>query len=175
MLNAPIPPHVDPRKLADRGATLEGEVSLASLLRLCDPLADSSGSVRAKFSFGRDEQKAVVIRSVIDVEVKMVCQRCLELVALPIHSECEYAVVKEGTAIELQPKGYDVLEMGEEPLDLLALVEDELLLALPIVPTHNTNFCQQPAGLDEPESSEDEVTRSNPFSVLAQLKRDPNV
>jgi uncharacterized protein len=65
--------------------------------------------------------------------------------------------------------------MGEEPLDLLALVEDELLLALPIVPTHNTNFCQQPAGLDEPESSEDEVTRSNPFSVLAQLKRDPNV
>jgi uncharacterized protein len=175
MLNAPIPPHVDPRKLADRGATLEGEVSLASLLRLCDPLADNSGSVRAKFTFGRDEQKAVVIRSVIDVEVKMVCQRCLELVALPIHSECEYAVVKEGTAIELQPKGYDVLEMGEEPLDLLALVEDELLLALPIVPTHNTNFCQQPAGLDEPESSEDEVTRSNPFSVLAQLKRDPNV
>ncbi|MDP3845428.1 MAG: YceD family protein [Pseudomonas sp.] len=175
MLNAPIPPHVDPRKLADRGATLEGEVSLASLLRLCDPLADNSGSVRAKFSFGRDEQKAVVIRSRIDVEVKMVCQRCLELVALPIHSECEYAVVKEGTAIELQPKGYDVLEMGEEPLDLLALVEDELLLALPIVPTHNTNFCQQPAGLDEPESSEDEVTRSNPFSVLAQLKRDPNV
>ena len=175
MLNAPIPPHVDPRKLADRGATLEGEVSLASLLRLCDPLADNSGSIRAKFSFGRDVQKAVVIRSQIDVEVKMVCQRCLELVVLPIHSECEYAVVKEGTAIELQPKGYDVLEMGEEPLDLLALVEDELLLALPIVPTHNTNFCQQPAGLDEPESSEDEVTRSNPFSVLAQLKRDPNV
>ena len=175
MLNAPIPPHVDPRKLADRGATLEGQVSLASLLRLCDPLADNSGSVRAKFTFGRDEQKAVVIRSEIDVEVKMVCQRCLELVALPIHSECEYAVVKEGTAIELQPQGYDVLEMGEEPLDLLALVEDELLLALPIVPTHNTNFCQQPAGLDEPESSEDEVTRSNPFSVLAQLKRDPNV
>ncbi|HRL93887.1 MAG TPA: YceD family protein [Pseudomonas sp.] len=175
MLNAPIPPHVDPRKLADRGTTLEGEVLLAGLLRLCDPLADDAGLVRAKFIFGRDEQKAVVIRSEIDVEVKMVCQRCLELVALPIHSECEYAVVKEGTAIELQPKGYDVLEMGEEPLDLLALVEDELLLALPIVPAHAPDACQPPAGLDEPDSSEDEVTRSNPFSVLAQLKRDPNV
>ena len=100
MLNAPIPPHVDPRKLADRGTTLEGEVLLAGLLRLCDPLADDAGLVRAKFVFGRDEQKAVVIRSEIDVEVKMVCQRCLELVALPIHSECEYAVVKERTAIE---------------------------------------------------------------------------
>ena len=175
MLNAPIPPHIDPRKLADRGTTLEGEVLLASLPRLCDPLADDAGLVRAKFFFGRDEQRAVIIRSEVDVEVKMVCQRCLELVTLPIHSECEYAVVKEGASSESMPKGYDVLEVGEDPLDLLALVEDELLLALPIVPAHGPDVCRPPAGLDEPESSEDEVTRSNPFSVLAQLKRDPNV
>ncbi|MET0951574.1 MAG: metal-binding protein, partial [Pseudomonas sp.] len=35
MLNDPIPPHVDPRKLADRGTTLQGEVLLADLERLC--------------------------------------------------------------------------------------------------------------------------------------------
>ncbi len=63
-------------------------------------------------------------------------------------------------------------------LDLLALVEDELLLALPIVPAHDPEVCQHPAGFvveDEPESSEVEDKRPNPFSVLAQLKRDPNV
>ncbi|MFJ2688569.1 metal-binding protein, partial [Pseudomonas sp. NPDC087342] len=48
-------------------------------------------------------------------------------------------------------------------------------IALPIVPALHPVECHQPAGLDEPEPSEDEVTRSNPFSVLAQLKRDPNV
>ncbi|AYC33408.1 metal-binding protein [Pseudomonas cavernae] len=175
MLNGPIPPHVDPRKLADRGATLEGEMPLADFVRLCDPLAGDAGIVRAKFVFERDERKAVVIHSAIDVEVKMVCQRCLELVALPIHSECSYAVVKEGANTQSVPKGYDVLELGEGPLDLLELVEDELLLALPIVPAHDPEDCQQPAGLEEPQSSEDEVSRSNPFSVLAQLKRDPNV
>ncbi|QLC74531.1 DUF177 domain-containing protein [Pseudomonas sp. LPB0260] len=175
MSNGPIPPHVDPRKLADRGTALEGTVPLAGLLRLCDPLADNQGMVRAKFIFERDERNAVVMRSELEVEVKMVCQRCLELVALPIQSACDYAVVKEGANTQSVPKGYDVLELGEEPLDLLALVEDELLLALPIVPAHDPEDCQQPAGLEEPESSEDEVTRSNPFSVLAQLKRDPNV
>lgn len=75
-------------------------------------------------------------------------------------------------------EGYDALEVGEEPLDLLALVEDELLLALPIVPAHDPEVCQHPAGFvveDEPESSEVEDKRPNPFSVLAQLKRDPNV
>eukprot|EP01030_Chromulinospumella_sphaerica_P008562 gene8562-8374_t len=101
----------------------------------------------------------------------MVCQRCLELVTLPIHSECSYAVVKEGANTQSLPKGYDVLELGEDPLDLHALIEEELLLALPIVPAHHPEECQQPAGLDdESEPSEDEVTRSNPFSVLAQLK-----
>lgn len=175
MLNDPIPPHVDPRKLADRGVTLQGEVLLADLERLCDPLSDNVGTVQAKFVFERDERNAVVIHSDLSVEVKMVCQRCLELVTLPIHSESSYAVVKEGANTQSLPKGYDVLELGEDPLDLQALVEEELLLALPIVPAHQPEECQQPAGADEPGPSEDEVTRSNPFSVLAQLKRDPNV
>ncbi|MBE7374861.1 YceD family protein [Pseudomonas lopnurensis] len=175
MLKGPIPPHVDPRKLADRAATLEGELQLSQLERLADPLEDDQGVVRAHFAFGRDEQRAVVIHSRLDVEVKMICQRCLEPVVLPIHSECDYAVVNEGASSQHLPKGYDVLEVGEDPLDLLALVEDELLLALPIVPLHDPEICQPPVGPDEPEPSEDEVTRSNPFSVLAQLKRDPNV
>ena len=175
MLNGPIPPHVDPRKLADRGVTLEGSMPLASFERLCDPLVDNAGMVHAKLAFVRGERRAVTIHSELKVEVKMICQRCLELVVLPIQSECDYAVVKEGADTQSLPQGYDMLEVGEDPLDLLALVEDELLLALPIIPAHAHEDCQQPAGLGEPESSEDEVPRSNPFSVLAQLKRDPNV
>ncbi|MBA1239165.1 metal-binding protein [Pseudomonas kunmingensis] len=175
MLKGPIPPHVDPRKLADRAATLTGELQLSQLKRLADPLEDDQGVVRASFSFGRDEQRTVVVHSQLDVEVKLICQRCLEPVVLPIHSECDYAVVNEGASSQHLPKGYDVLGVGEDPLDLLALVEDELLLALPIVPLHDPEICQPPVGPDEPEPSEDEVTRSNPFSVLAQLKRDPNV
>ncbi|MBB3101868.1 uncharacterized protein FHR87_000228 [Azomonas macrocytogenes] len=134
----------------------------------------ASAMVRARFVFKRDEQRTVVFHSELDVEVSMVCQRCLELVRLPIHSECDYAVVNEGANSQHLPKGYDVLEVGEDPLDLLALVEDELLLALPIVPLHDPNDCQAP-GSGESAMDRDEVDRSNPFSVLAQLKRDPNV
>lgn len=65
MSNDPIPPHVDPRKLADRSATLEGKLQLADLQRLCGPLADNQGMVRTKFSFERDERNAVVFHSEI--------------------------------------------------------------------------------------------------------------
>ncbi|KHO66346.1 YceD family protein [Pseudomonas flexibilis] len=174
MLNGPIPPHVDPRKLADRGAVLEGEIPLASLPRLAEQMVDHAGTVRAKLSFERDERRAVVIHGEFSVEAKMVCQRCLDVATLPIHGEYHYAVIPEGSK-QVVPKGYDALEVGEDPLDLLTLVEDELLLALPIVPVHDSSVCQQPAGQDDPQPSEDEVSRPNPFSVLAQLKRDPNV
>ena len=175
MSNAPIPPHVDPRKLADRGATLQGELLLASLPRLCESLVDTDGVVRAKLVFDREERRTAVIRSDLDVEVKMICQRCLEPATFPLHSEYSYLVVKEGAGDQVVPQGYDALEVGEEPLDLLTLIEDELLLALPIVPVHDPEECQKPAGLDEPEVELVEEARPNPFSVLAQLKRDPNV
>ena len=52
MLKGPIPPHVDPRKLADRAATLTGELQLSQLKRLADPLEDDQGVVRASFPSG---------------------------------------------------------------------------------------------------------------------------
>ncbi|MBF7731348.1 YceD family protein [Pseudomonas sp. N040] len=175
MLKGPIPSHVDPRKLADRAAILEGELPFESLPRFSEPLADKAGVVRAKFVFERAERRAAVIRCELDAEVKMVCQRCLELAVLPVHVESSFQVVKEGATDITVPKGYEALEVGEELLDLLTLAEDELLLALPIVPLHSSEDCQQLAGFDEPDPEPDEVSRSNPFSVLAQLKRDPNV
>ncbi len=175
MLKGPIPSHVDPRKLADRATVLDGELEQGRFVRLCAATGAESGSrpvVRIKLSFGRDEQRTLVIHSELDTEVSMVCQRCLEPVRLPVHSECDYAVVNEGASSRHLPKGYEVLEAGEDPLDLLALVEDELLLALPIVPLHDPNDCQTPGS---PQPQEEPVERSSPFSVLAQLKRDPNV
>ncbi|MEB0239077.1 YceD family protein, partial [Pseudomonas sp. 5S3] len=77
-------------------------------------------------------------------EVNMVCLRCLVLVSLPIHRECSYAVVKEGAYTQSLPKGYDVLELGDDPFVLHALIEEELLLALPIAPAHHPEECQQP-------------------------------
>lgn len=176
MLNGPIPPHVDPRKLVEREVTLEGVLPLASMPRVCEQLTSSEGNVRAKFSFFRDEQKLSVMHVEVDAQVSMVCQRCLEPATFQVVGESDFAILWEGKSAEGLPKGYDALEVGEEPLDLPPLVEDELLLALPIVPAHDPEKCQHPAGFAAaPEPSENVEERPNPFSVLAQLKRDPNV
>lgn len=176
MLNGPIPPHVDPRKLVERAATLEGELPIAKMPRLNEQLTSSDGNVHAKFSFFRDEQKLAVMHVELDAEVSMVCQRCLESAKFHVGGEYDYVIIQEGKSIDDLPSGYDALEVGEDPVDLTSLVEDELLLALPIVPVHDPEDCQQPVGYaTAPEPSESAEERPNPFSVLAQLKRDPNV
>lgn len=175
MLNGPIPPHVDPRKLADRGISFNGSLPLSQFTRVCELLTHNTGDVQVNVSFSRDQQKAVIMQLDLNTEVGMVCQRCLEEAALPCQGSFSYAVIWPGTDDSQLPKGYDVLEVGEEPLDLHALVEDELLLTLPIVPMHPIDECRPPVELEQPELAEDEVKRSNPFSILAQLKRDTNV
>jgi len=175
MLYGPIPPHVDPRKYADRSISLAGELPLRELSRVCELLSGTAGNVRVVFEFSRDALQVALVQLNFESEVRMICQRCLEEALIPVKGEFIYAVVEPGTEELHFPQGYDVLEVGDEPLDLMALVEDELLLALPIIPMHPPEECEQPAGLQESESNEDAVKRSNPFSVLAQLKRDPNV
>jgi uncharacterized protein len=145
------------------------------LPRFSEQLEERTGVVRAKFVFEREERRVAVIRCELDAEVKMVCQRCLELAVLPVHVESAFQIIREGASDSAVAKGYEALEVGEELLDLLTLAEDELLLALPIVPLHDRENCQQLAGFDESDQPQDEVKRSNPFDVLAQLKRDPNV
>lgn len=175
MINGPIPHHVDPRKLADRSISLAGKLQLSEFSRVGELLTSTDGFVRTEFAFSRDEQKVAVVQFKLESDVRMICQRCLDEAVIPVSGEYLYAIVTPGTDEMHFPQGYDVLEVGEEPLDLLALIEDELLLALPIVPMHPPEECQQPAGLLESELSKNAVKRSNPFSVLAQLKRDPNV
>ena len=174
MMNGPIPPHVDPRKYADREITLKGEIALAEFARVCDLLSSDAGSVQVTLEFRRDEQKVALLHLTLQSTVQVICQRCLGDAALPVEAECTYAMVWPGTDESQLPKGYDALEVDEEPLALYPLIEDELLLALPIIPMHPLEDCH-PVELDSSIVGE-EVQESNPFSILAQLKkRDPNV
>jgi uncharacterized protein len=97
------------------------------------------------------------------------CQRCLQPVAVPLAVQRSFRFVHdEATAAELDADSEEDVLVLTRALDLHDLVEEELILALPIVPRHET--CPQPlaapAGEEEPAQE-----RPNPFAALAALKR----
>ena len=133
-MSGTIPPHIEPLRLVDRRITLEGVVKTSSLGRLAALLDAPTGDVQVELYFSRDEQGIATMHGRYQVDAPLVCQRCLEQVVVPIDSECDVGFVKSDEAAKQLPRRYEPVFVGEEPLDLFALIEDELLLALPAVP-----------------------------------------
>jgi len=68
------------------------------------------------------------------------------------------------------PENQDAVTMQEEGLDVIALIEDELILSLPMVPMHADPACNQALNALRQGMDPVEEVRPNPFAVLAALK-----
>lgn len=106
----------------------------------------------------------------LDAEVQLTCQRCLGAVATPLSFERWFHFVDgEAQAAKLDVDSEDDVLASVRALDLHQLAEDELLLALPLVPRHEV--CPQPLPQSAVASPAEGVDAPNPFAALAALKR----
>lgn len=103
--------------------------------------------------------------------VWLTCQRCLQPFEVPLAFERRLRFVRgeaEAEALDAESED-DVLALSRS-LDLRELVEDELLLALPIVPRHEVCPQPLPMAVGEDELEEDLPERAHPFAALQALK-----
>jgi uncharacterized protein len=104
--------------------------------------------------------------------VALVCQRCLTPVDVPVSIERDFRFVASEALAEVEDEESeeDVLVISKS-FDLLELIEDELLMAAPLVPKHET--CPKPVKLQAADQEFVELPQDkpNPFAVLQQLKK----
>ena len=166
-----LPETVKPFSLADSRQALDGELPLARMPRLTEQLDDSSGTVAVTLQFGCDSQRIPFVQGRIRADLTMTCQRCMESVRVPVNIDFSLALLRSAAGMNELPVQYEPLVVDSARMSLLAMVEDELLLALPIVAMHDTAECH--AGeRDSRDSTDDgQDQESNPFAVLAGLKK----
>jgi len=154
-----LPDQIDPIRLADEGARLQGEIDIAALTRL-DALrsGDSPGAVNIDLWFERSLQGVRTLRGKLKVQFAATCQRCLEPVDVDIEAR-PFMEIRTEDAAESITDGAEVLVV-DGPLRLGGFVEDELLLAMPMIPAHRPGACAAPA--DSPDQTRD----SGPFAAL---------
>ena len=143
--------------------SLQGELPIASLTRLLDKLVDSTGSLsyRVDGRFGSRNRPQLLLQ--LDGVLSVCCQRCLEGIDYPIavRSVLEFVDDEEDlTQEEIEDDSKDFLPAQNE-LDVLALIEDEVILDLPSAPRHES--CALP-------DSGQGTGKISPFSVLKGLK-----
>lgn len=162
-----VPRLIEPRKFAQHGLQVAGEIPVESLLRLSE-MAMSVQSVAVNLQFSVAETKHRVVTGQYAGCVTMQCQRCLESVELKLEGDVSLAIVWSEDDAKLLPKDYDPWVVAEDQADLYEIIEEELLLALPLVPMHEYDCIDRSVLNTEGESTPSE--HKNPFHVLAHLK-----
>jgi len=152
---------IDGYAFARAGESVAGKLTLAELPRLAD-----SGCTSAEVSFSilggmnaRGKPSLVVSAA---GRVELTCQRCLEPVSEPIEIESELELSADEVEIATAEDDVDRVLAGEA-MNVAALVEDEILLAMPMAPKHES--CRV-------RSDEGSNAKRSPFASLAALKKD---
>ncbi len=166
-----LPTHIDPRKLALQGYLLEGEVKCDSLTRLASSVSSICGSLEASVQFELDESRAKVARGTASVTVHAICQRCLDVVKVDLKADFAVQVIWSEDHLNRVASNYEPWLVEDRMANLSELLEDEILLALPLVNYHVVGECTGDAFLDVAAPEADGTIEDSPFSILEQLKK----
>lgn len=112
----------------------EGVIPVASLSRLRQALADDQGDVAYRLDFERSEFGGAELRVRLAAKLTLECQRTLQPFAWPVEVDSRLGLVEDEGGVAALPAGSEPLLLEGGALSPRAVIEDELLLALPLVP-----------------------------------------
>lgn len=154
---------VDSLEFARHGRVVSGGVRVAVLERIKDMLAADSGVLACELRGLQGADGKYYLRLLVSGGLTLLCQRCLGPLVFSVTIDSTMLLVAPGESWpdeELANDGCDAIEAAGE-LSVLALVEDEVLLALPIVPRHE--HCL-------PLVAAEAEQKPSPFMALTKLK-----
>jgi uncharacterized protein len=171
---------LDVQALAERGERRAGASPLQKMERLAhdllrlEPDSVVRWQVETELRTGTEGGTVPWMHLNADAVLPLACQRCLGLVNVPVQIDLWYRfVASEELALAEDDESEEELLVLEPQFDLTALLEDELLLAIPVVPMHE--ICPvvpvMQAGDAAVAEAGAESQKPNPFAVLAKLKK----
>ncbi|PKO72313.1 MAG: metal-binding protein [Betaproteobacteria bacterium HGW-Betaproteobacteria-14] len=158
---------IDSLEFARRHGTLSGRLQLGSLPRLGEVLFDASGSLSFDV-IGETVGSEAFLALKLGGQMRLTCQRCLGAFEFALSASNRLLLIEAGSPWPdagqvggLEDEVCDAIEASRE-MDLVPLIEEEILLALPISPKHER--CERPESVAA-------SVEGSPFARLARLKR----
>jgi uncharacterized protein len=158
------------KEVAQKGC-FEGEVALSELKRLGELLQlDDAGvvgrSIAVTFEFLRSGFDAPMLAGQLQTSLELECQRCLKPLEFPM--ELNFRLLIDASDEILSQSSEDTLYSDDGYIDIAEVVEDELILAIPLVAMHEDTACNE--NWRDSELPAETPMKENPFAVLQQLK-----
>ncbi len=167
-----LPIEIDPLRLAKNGLVLEGELQLSKMKRLSKSLHDNSGTVYVKMNFDVDKVLGTPhMNGEFTATLSLLCERCSEPMQYEMKIKCSLAIVNSERKIEGLTEQYEPWVIAsDDPVMLSSIVEDELILAIPLIPKHDHSCLPAEAWSSGEEFEEGVEKKVSPFAVLSALK-----
>jgi len=168
-MSANVPETLDAWRMVAARRRFDGQVPLAEFTRLQGLVADTEGQCTFALEFAHDDILRVsYVELTIETELPLICQRSLQRFLLPVKMVQKLGLIRDEDEESSLPEDFEALLVPEDgqlaPLDM---VEDELVLAVPVVPLSPDGEAVE----REWAPSQEETDKVNPFSALAALKK----
>lgn len=163
-----LPDTLDPWRTVQARRVYEGTLAVAQLRRLVGMLASSVGEIRYTVEFGRDDFEIDYVDLKLDTSLKLICQRTMVEFSQPIRVDQRLGMIRDDSEEARLPEGYDPLLVENDQLRVKDVIEDELILALPLVALSPGAPLEQVPVTSGSVPDDDQPP--NPFAVLGQLK-----
>jgi uncharacterized protein len=169
-MNQTLPVHLNFAQKAKVGFEIQGKWPIKQLKRLKDTLMSEEGELQVELKFDRIGP-VPIIEGHISTELQLRCQRCMKPVSHVVNFSFKLGIVQNEAQMEKLPDDLEPYLIEDDTNHLPDMLEDELLLALPLVAMHEfecSAYLQ-----DQEEGQQDKVEepekKENPFSVLKDL------
>jgi len=153
-------------KEVSRGGYFQGQIEVEKLSRLCELLAFNDGEITIEFEFKNSDFGVPMISGRIQTCLQVECQRCLQ--AMETDLVFDFALLVDADDDIVRESSLDTVYSEDGDIDIFEVVEDEIILALPLVSVHENDTCN--AHWKASDNSQESAVRENPFSVLKDLK-----
>ncbi|HLR17832.1 MAG TPA: YceD family protein [Alcanivoracaceae bacterium] len=171
MKSGQLPRYIEPRKFADQESRIVGSTKVSRLPRLADFQCSEDKPVEVDLRFYHEAASGHrIVEGSITTALQLTCQRCLEPMQQSVSAVVSLIMVwSEVVEGQTFPESYDPWLITEDKMDVSTLLEDEILLSLPVVAMHDECPVTLPVS-PEPEGFMEPAETENPFAVLASLK-----
>lgn len=159
---------IDALDFARSSKALQGSITLSDLGRLSDYLTSSAGELAYTVIGLPDECDGPMLKITVSGIIGLNCQRCLETIEHALNVKTALFLARNEDELSRYDEDIfvDAIYASNE-LDILALIEDEVILSLPVSPRHEDAGCH----LSGETGIREAAAREHPFTVLASLKR----
>ena len=165
-LNKSLPEKLKLFNFAKKEISLSGIYQISDFPKISEIAINKKENVSVDLSFYLNNNKTPCVDGIIELDIVLVCQRCLDDLSIGLKINFNLAFIRHNQESEEIDSHYEIYFIEDEELATHDLISDEILLSIPMVPTHDYDCIKE---INKQETVEGKS--ENPFAILKKIKK----